>query len=200
MPTPQTPTTQETSPKVEEIIVPAGRHETNGGSTPFNQAQGKPLATGNGHTGLGNGNGNGHAYLSADRQDTYAPTYAPMKSVIREGLKFERHFATEGVGPFDSVKWEKRDAIIKSAEGETVFEKRGVEVPAFWSQNATNIGASHYLYGEHEYSVRDWIDRVAGTIREWGEADGYFSTKEDAQRFYDELAYLMVNQYLAFNS
>lgn len=117
-----------------------------------------------------------------------------------KGLRFERYFTTEGVPPFNTVEWEKRDAVIKSAEGKTVFEKKGVEVPNFWSQNATNIAASHYLYGEHEYSVRDWIDRVAGTIKEWGLKDGYFASEQDAQIFYDELACLMVNQYLAFNS
>ncbi len=123
-----------------------------------------------------------------------------VQSFKADGLKFERHFTKEGVHPFDEILWEKRAAVIKSAEGQVVFEKLGVEIPKFWSQNATNIAASHYLYGEHEYSVKQWIDRIAGTIKEWGLADGYFASEGEAQVFYDELAHLMVNQYLAFNS
>jgi len=145
---------------------------------------------GNGHlhtNGNGHANGNGHLHTNGH-------------TATREGLKFERFFTSEQVKPFDTVDWEKRDAVIKSAEGHIVFEKKGVEVPKGWSQNATNIAASHYLYGEYEYSVRDWIDRIAGTVKEWGLNDGYFASAYDAQVFYDELAYLMVNQFLAFNS
>src|SRR3989338_9047488 len=140
--------------------------------------------------GNGNGHGNGHGFL---------------EHVIHKGLEFKRFFTQEGVGPFDTVTWEKRDALIKSAEGQVVFERKNVEVPSFWSQNATNIAASHYLYGDTgngvpELSVKEWVDRIAGTIAQWGEKDGYFASKHDAQVFYDELAFLMVNQYLAFNS
>ena len=140
-------------------------------------------------------------------------TDLPVEKTNR-GLKFSRHFTRQSkengeaatdpsevlAHPFDTIAWEKRDAVIKSAEGKTVFEKLGVEVPKFWSQNATNIAASHYLYGNHEFSVKQWIDRIAGTIKEWCLADAYFASEEDAKIFYDELAYLMVNQYLAFNS
>ena len=44
------------------------------------------------------------------------------------------------------------------------------------------------------------IDRVTRTIADWGKADGYFATAEDAERFYDELTSLCVNQYGSFNS
>ena len=118
---------------------------------------------GNGHA---NGNGNAHLYTNGH-------------AVKREGLKFERYFTQEGVGPFASLEWEKRDAVIKSADGKVVFEKLNVEVPKFWSQNATNIIASKYFYGDkekgqREQSVRELIDRVTQTITDWGKADGYF--------------------------
>ena len=54
--------------------------------------------------------------------------------------------------------------------------------------------------GKREYSVRQLIDRVTRTIADWGKADGYFATAEDAARFYDELTSLCVNQYGSFNS
>ena len=52
---------------------------------------------------------------------------------------------------------------------------------------------------ERETSVRQLIHRISRTIADWGIADGYFS-KEDGEIFYDELTWLCVNQYGAFNS
>src|SRR6266446_6239028 len=70
---------------------------------------------------------------------------------------------------------------------------------------ATNIVASKYLHGkmgtlERETGVRQLVGRVAETIRDWGIADGYFRSSEDAATFHDELAFLLLRQYAAFNS
>ena len=54
--------------------------------------------------------------------------------------------------------------------------------------------------GKREYSARQLIDRVTRTIADWGRDDGYFATADDAERFYDELTALCLNQYGAFNS
>jgi hypothetical protein len=43
------------------------------------------------------------------------------------------------------------------------------------------------------------IHRIARTIADWGIADGYFS-KADGEIFFEELTWLCVNQYGAFNS
>jgi ribonucleoside-diphosphate reductase alpha chain len=51
-----------------------------------------------------------------------------------------------------------------------------------------------------EKSARQVIHRLAGCWRHWGEKHGYFDTKEDAQAFYDEIAYMMVHQMCAPNS
>ena len=121
------------------------------------------------------------------------------------GLRFSRRFTTQGVDPLDAVRWEKRDASITNEKGEVVFEQRGVEVPAFWSPTATNVVVSKYFRGglgtpERETSVRQVIQRVAGTIAGWGRQGGYFASETDAQTFEDELSWLLVNQYAAFNS
>jgi ribonucleoside-diphosphate reductase alpha chain len=70
---------------------------------------------------------------------------------------------------------------------------------------ATNVVVSKYFNGKlgtpnRETSVRQLIDRVARTIRKWGEKGGYFATLDDANIFYEELVHLLVNQKLAFNS
>ena len=123
-----------------------------------------------------------------------------------------RVFSTEGLSPFDQVDWELRTAEIKDERGRAIFQQIDCEVPRNWSQLATNVVASKYFYGDvasgngspsegkREYSVRQLIDRVTRTISDWGKADGYFATAEDAARFHDELTALCVNQYGSFNS
>jgi len=86
-----------------------------------------------------------------------------------------------------------------------IFEQKDVEVPKDWSMTATNIVASKYLHGkintpERETGVRQLVTRVAETIRDWGQAQGYFKTADDAVTFHDELAHILLRQYAAFNS
>ena len=121
------------------------------------------------------------------------------------GLTIERHFTSPGVDPFDTVEWELRSASIANEKGESVFEQNDVEIPASWSQLATNVVVSKYFRGhvgtpERETSVRQLIGRVVGRICEWGEEGGYFATEEDARVYSDELTYLLVHQKMAFNS
>jgi len=121
------------------------------------------------------------------------------------GLAFDRHFTRPGISPYDEIVWELRDAIIQDFKGKTIFEQKNVEVPADWSMTATNIVASKYLHGrvgtgERETGVRQLVSRVAETIRDWGMTDGYFRTPEDAATFHDELAHLLLRQFVAFNS
>ena len=47
--------------------------------------------------------------------------------------------------------------------------------------------------------MRQLIHRICRTIADWGVKDGYFS-KADGEVFYDELTWLCLNQYGAFNS
>jgi ribonucleoside-diphosphate reductase alpha chain len=127
---------------------------------------------------------------------------APERSVI--GIR--RHFTTEGVHPYDSVRWERRDARITNyRDGAVAFEQLGVEVPETWSVNATNILAQKYFRGtpntaERETSLKQVADRVADTLTAWGLKDGYFVDGEEAQIFNHELKYLIIHQKAAFNS
>jgi ribonucleoside-diphosphate reductase alpha chain len=127
---------------------------------------------------------------------------APQRSEI--GIR--RHFTTEGVHPYDEVRWERRDARITNfRDGSVAFEQLGVEVPESWSVNATNILAQKYFRGtlgtpEREWSLKQVADRVADTLTEWGVKDGYFVDGEEAQVFNHELKYLIIHQKAAFNS
>jgi ribonucleoside-diphosphate reductase alpha chain len=96
------------------------------------------------------------------------------------------------------------------------------EVPATWSQLATDIMVSKYfrkagvpqfddrgrpvtdesgrLVTGPEKSARQVIHRLAGCWKHWGEQHNYFDSAEDADAFYDELCYMMVHQMAAPNS
>ncbi len=120
-------------------------------------------------------------------------------------VSFARRFTRPGIDPFDEVEWELRDAVIANERGEIVFEQKGVEIPKFWSQTATNVVVSKYFRGalgspDRERSVRQMIHRVVATLTGWGEEDGYFATAQDRDAFQDELKYLLLRQYACFNS
>jgi ribonucleoside-diphosphate reductase alpha chain len=121
------------------------------------------------------------------------------------GLTFKRYFTKAGVSPYDELEWELRTAQITDSQGGIIFEQKDVEVPKDWSMTATNIVASKYLHGpldtpERESGVRALVTRVAETIRDWGIKGGYFRSDEDAAIFHDELAHLLLQQKVAFNS
>ncbi len=132
----------------------------------------------------------------------------PVPVTDRIGVDFNRYF-TGHLGPektpYDEVQWELRTASIGNDKGAVIFEQRDVEVPADWSQTATNIVVSKYFYGkigtpERETSVRDLIGRVVNTIANWGKDQRYFKTHGDAENFRSELAHIMLTQKACFNS
>lgn len=119
-------------------------------------------------------------------------------------LKIQRVFSKPDISPFDEVEWELRTAEITDDSGKVIFHQDNVEVPKSWSLLATKVVVSKYFYGEigtaeRERSVRQLIHRVCRTIADWGVADGYFD-KENGEIFYNELVWLCLNQYGAFNS
>ena len=127
------------------------------------------------------------------------------KGATSKGLTFARYFTKPGRHPYDELTWEHRSAVINDERGQPVFEQHGIEVPATWSQTATNIVASKYFRGQmgspdRESSVRGLISRVVDTITAWAEKQAYFATPEDLANFSDELTHLLVQQKVAFNS
>ena len=121
------------------------------------------------------------------------------------GIKIKPVFSNPDVHPFDELTWEKRSAVIADAKGKKLFEQHDVEMPADWTQQATNIVCSKYFYGEldapeREKSLKQLVHRVCRTIADWGSETGVFASNEDSETFYKELSWLCVNQYGAFNS
>jgi ribonucleoside-diphosphate reductase alpha chain len=143
--------------------------------------------------------------MAETRTALNAHTETEQKTWRASGLDFERRFTDGKVSPFDAVEWERRTAQIGNDKGQVIFRQDNIEVPKSWSMTATNIVASKYFHGklntpERETSVRQLISRVADTIVRWGDEGGYFSTTESRNAFRDELAHLLVEQKVAFNS
>ncbi len=137
-------------------------------------------------------------------------------------MNIQRRFTTEGEQVWDTVEWSNRSTKITNADGSVVFDMNNTEIPASWSQLAADIMVSKYfrkagvpqmnedgtpkLNNEgkavtgSETSARQVIHRLVGCWRSWGESHGYFDTPEDAQAFYDELCWMMLNQVSAPNS
>ena len=128
----------------------------------------------------------------------------------KKGLQFTRLFTKENVSPFDQFDYDYRDSVIKNPNGEKVFEMTNVEVPKQWSQIATDILAQKYFRKAgvpqpdgslgRETTVKQVAHRMANCWRVWGERYGYFATEQDAQTFYEELVYSILNQACVPNS
>ncbi len=117
-----------------------------------------------------------------------------------------RRFTRPGDDIFKMLDWGVRQVELKDATGRVLVDKQ-VEAPLAWSDTAVTIAAYKYLRKRGlntpegcETSIRQLVHRVAHTIRTAGETLGYLPTKELADTFEDELKYILVNQYGAFNS
>ena len=137
------------------------------------------------------------------------PTKKRATARRKKGVVVERRFTQAGETGFEGVTFELRKSVITNPDGSVVFKMEGAEIPAEWSQLATDIVVSKYfrkagLHGDKakgETSVRQVVHRLAHTIRNAGEQfGGYFASKKDAETFEAELTFLLVNQHGAFNS
>jgi len=126
-------------------------------------------------------------------------------------LKIKNKFSSEFISPENEISWEKRSTEITSDAGKTIFKQEGVEIPKTWSPLATKIAVSKYFYGDisngidptkegRESSIKQLVSRVTETIAKWGMEDGYFESEKDSETFGNELKWLCLNQYGAFNS
>ncbi|MEJ8755621.1 vitamin B12-dependent ribonucleotide reductase [Pontibacter sp. H259] len=132
------------------------------------------------------------------------------KSKSPAGLSFVRHFTTAAKDAYAMFRYELRSSTIRNPNGDVVAELNDVEVPASWSQIATDILAQKYLRKAGvpqadgrtgaETSAKQVVHRLVKCWQDWGTKYGYFASENDAQVFYDELVYMLLGQYAAPNS
>jgi ribonucleoside-diphosphate reductase alpha chain len=135
---------------------------------------------------------------------------ASENSATQKGLTFRRKYTRDDVSVFDQFEYDYRTSVIRNPSGEVVFEMNNVEVPKQWSQIATDILAQKYFRKAgvpqadgslgRETSVKQVAHRMANCWRVWGEKYGYFASQQDAQIFYEELVYSILNQMCVPNS
>ena len=133
-----------------------------------------------------------------EERETRKQAPARVKNRKGKGLRVQRHFTQQGQDPFDTIAWASRTSRITNPDGSVVFEMKDAEIPASWSQVATDIMVSKYFrkagvpqYDEAgeplldesgkpvlgaERSAKQVINRLAGTWRFWGEQNGYFAS------------------------
>ncbi|BCX13923.1 MAG: transcriptional regulator [Candidatus Dojkabacteria bacterium] len=163
--------------------------------------------------------------MDSSPQKNISPTDVSKRikdNIGSKGLKIKRVFTKGKENWYDGIEFEFRSSKIVNPDGSVVFEMKNVEVPVSWSQMATDILAQKYcrkkgvpqrnskgelrkdkegnviLGGEN--SIKQVATRLAGAWRHWGEEYGYFNSKEDADAFQDELAYMITMQIGAPNS
>ena len=148
-------------------------------------------------------------------------------------MRIPRRFTTAAGSQADTyagIPFAQRTSRIVNPDGSVVFEARDIDMPAQFSQVATDIMAQKYFrkagvpaetVAVAEDGVPEWLQRrvptagttmggetdarqtfhrLAGTWTYWGWKHGYFDTEEDAHAFYDELCNMMASQKAAPNS
>lgn len=137
-------------------------------------------------------------------------------------MKIARLFTSPGENVYDRFEYTLRSSVLRNPDGSKVFELNDIEVPKHWSQVAADILAQKYFRktgvprrdadgnavldetGQpvtgSERSIKEVVHRLAGCWKEWGEKNRYFDSADDAQAFYDEVAYMLLRQMGAPNS
>lgn len=130
-----------------------------------------------------------------------APGARHLHPVNSTGIEYRRLFTRPDQDPFETVEWERRDAVAAD------FLQENVEVPTTWSDQSLGIVAKLYFAtvdGTREDSVRVMINRVVVKIHNEMCALGYFGDGrepgDNQEIFSDELTYALVHQYVTFNS
>ena len=145
-------------------------------------------------------------------------------------MKIERKFTKPGQDAYADLAFVSATSEIRNPDGTIVFRLDNIEIPASWSQVASDVIAQKYFRkagvpsrlkkvrekGVPEFlwrsvpaegaelagetSSKQVFDRLAGAWAYWGWKGGYFSSEEDARAYYDEMRYMLATQRSAPNS
>ncbi|MGD0052345.1 MAG: LAGLIDADG family homing endonuclease, partial [Vulcanimicrobiaceae bacterium] len=144
-------------------------------------------------------------------------------------MKFTRTYSAPG-DPYAGLTFEPRTSRIVNPDGKVVFEAKDVQVPAAWSQVATDILAQKYFRRAGvptasvpvpEEGIPEWLwrsepasdatfvaetdarqvfHRLAGCWTYWAFKYGYFDDEFQARTYYDEMCAMLARQVGAPNS
>jgi ribonucleoside-diphosphate reductase alpha chain len=104
-----------------------------------------------------------------------------------QAMKIEHRYTVEGQDAYASIDFRNAVSEIKNPDGSTVFRLEGIEVPANWSQVATDILAQKYfrkagvpvvLNRIEENSVPSWLWRSVPDDSAGGRTTGERSAKQ----------------------
>ena len=139
-------------------------------------------------------------------------------------MKVERRFTTTGADAYEGVEFKTTTSEIRNPDGTIVFKLDDCEIPAAWSQVASDVIAQKYFRkagvpskidrvaeaGVPEFlwrgraakgaemggetSARQVFDRLAGAWAYWGWKGGYFTSEEDARAYFDEMRHMLATQ------
>ncbi|MGQ0676403.1 MAG: vitamin B12-dependent ribonucleotide reductase, partial [Rhodospirillales bacterium] len=145
-------------------------------------------------------------------------------------MRIERRFTTAGRSPYHGIEFRTVASEIRNPDGSIVFRQADIEIPAGWSQVASDVLAQKYFRragvpdrteSAVEPGVPDWLwrrvpakdaalggetsakqvfDRLAGTWTYWGWKAGYFDAESDARAYFDETRFMLAKQMGAPNS
>nr|WP_213396103.1 vitamin B12-dependent ribonucleotide reductase [Yoonia sp.] len=145
-------------------------------------------------------------------------------------MKIERNFTTEGADAYAALAFKTTTSEIRNPDGTIVFKLDDCEIPASWSQVASDVIAQKYFRkagvpsattkvkekGVPEFlwksvpaknatfggeiSAKQVFDRLAGAWTYWGWKGGYFTTEADARAYFDEMRHMLASQRAAPNS
>ena len=145
-------------------------------------------------------------------------------------MKIERNFTSAGADAYAALDFKTTTSEIRNPDGTIVFKLDDCEIPAGWSQVASDVIAQKYFRkagvpsalkkvkekGVPEFlwksvpakdatfggetSAKQVFDRLAGAWTYWGWKGGYFTTEEDARAYFDEMRYMLATQRAAPNS
>ncbi len=145
-------------------------------------------------------------------------------------MQIERNFTKDGQDAYAELAFKATTSEIRNPDGTIVFKLENCEIPASWSQVASDVIAQKYFRkagvpsalkkvkekGVPEFlwksvpakgatfggetSAKQVFDRLAGAWTYWGWKGGYFLSEDDARAYFDEMRYMLATQRAAPNS
>ncbi|MEH6655558.1 vitamin B12-dependent ribonucleotide reductase [Loktanella salsilacus] len=145
-------------------------------------------------------------------------------------MKIDRTFTRKGADAYADIAFRSATSEIRNPDGTVVFKLENCEIPAEWSQVASDViaqkyfrkagvpsavvrvkekGVPSFLWRSEpaegatfggETSAKQVFDRLAGAWTYWGWKGGYFTKEADAQAYFDEMRHMLATQRAAPNS